>query len=434
MHDRSTYNIAELIAKARDRIEFSKAEIGFIVDEITSDGMNDAQVGAFAMAVLCKGLTAKNGVFLTSAMRDSGEILNWKVDGPIADKHSTGGVGDGVSLLLAPILAACGVYVPMISGRGLGHTGGTLDKLEAISGFSTELSPIEMQNQLSTIGCVMAGQGPNLVPADGRLYSIRDVTATVPSIDLITASILSKKLAAGLDNLVLDVKFGLGAFMKTPNDAKKLAIRLVEVANELGCPTRALITDMNTPLATTAGNAVEVHEILDILDGKIKDGKFIELTKSLCVEILQSSGIYQNESDAVKKIDQVLDNGLVAQKFEQMSHAQGGSGSIDEMRKSLPQAHIIKDVILDNDEQFYGFDAYKLGMIVVGLGGGRAKHDDLIDHSVGISSIAPEAKSGDVIATIHANNESDFEVARVKLYDAILKKPLEHQLILDRIE
>jgi len=257
----------EVIAAKRDGTALTPEQIRFMIEGLTDETISEGQVAAFAMAVCLRGMDTAERVALTEAMRDSGDVLVWNLPGPVVDKHSTGGVGDNVSLMLAPALAACGAYVPMISGRGLGHTGGTLDKLDAIPGYATRPDLDTLRRVVADIGCAIVGQTADIAPADRRLYAIRDVTGTVESVDLITASILSKKLAAGLEALVLDVKTGTGAFMATPEHARALARALVEVAQGAGCATRALITDMNEPLASAAGNALEVANAVRLLRG-----------------------------------------------------------------------------------------------------------------------------------------------------------------------
>jgi thymidine phosphorylase len=279
-----------VIACIRDGGRPTPDQIAWFAQGIASGAVTDAQAGAFAMAVLLKGLSDEGRVALTRAMRDSGRVMQWNLPGPVLDKHSTGGIGDCVSLLLAPALAVCGAYVPMISGRGLGHTGGTLDKLEAIPGFRTGLGEDAFRAQVADIGCAIVAASADLAPADKRLYAIRDVTGTVESIDLITASILSKKLAAGLEALVLDVKCGSGAFMKTPERAEALARALVATAQGAGCMTSALITDMTQPLATAAGNALEVIEVMETLTGTSVNAALWDLTAALGGEVLALAG------------------------------------------------------------------------------------------------------------------------------------------------
>ncbi|MEN9011596.1 MAG: thymidine phosphorylase, partial [Yoonia sp.] len=286
-----------IIAKIRAKDTPTKAELSWFTNGLSTGGVSDAQAGAFAMAVCLNGLSDEGRVALTLGMRDSGDVLKWDLDGPVLDKHSTGGMGDPVSLLLAPMLAACGVYVPMISGRGLGHTGGTLDKLEAIPGVKTMLPEAKLRKIVSKTGCAIVGATGAIAPADKRLYAVRDVTATVESIDLITASILSKKLAAGLGGLVLDVKVGSGTFMKTQAEAEVLARALVDVANDAGCPTAALITDMDEPLAPALGNAVEVAVCMEVLSGnRLAAPRLFDLTVALGARVLALHGDDQAEA------------------------------------------------------------------------------------------------------------------------------------------
>ncbi len=421
-------NFAEIISKIRDQRSVSVEEIKAVAAGIATGAMRDAQVGAFAMVVLWRGLSEENGVALTEGMRDSGEVLRWDVDGRVVDKHSTGGVGDCVSLVLSPILACAGFYVPMISGRGLGHTGGTLDKLEAIPNFDIHLSKEQMRNQLGSLGCFMAGASAQLAPADQRFYSIRDISGTVPSIDLITASILSKKLAAGLDGLVLDVKSGLGAFMKTPEDAKKLARRLVQVGNDAGCETSALITAMDIPLASSAGNALEVEEVLRLLEGKANDTRLYEVTKALCVKLMEEK--YADKAESV--FDELIETGEAMARFEDMVAAQNGPKGLGAIRAEMPRAAFVMDVLADDEIEFCGFDAFEVGMCVIGLGGGRQQKDDRLDYSVGIDAIAEPGRrqKGDLLARIHARDEASALEARARLMGGMLGEMFADDMIL----
>src|SRR6056297_943169 len=290
-----------IIAGLRDGHGATRAELNWFARGLADGGVSDAQAGAFAMAVLLKGLTPRARTDLTLAMRDSGRVLEWQLDGPVIDKHSTGGVGDCVSLVLAPALAACGAFVPMISGRGLGHTGGTLDKLEAIPGLRTDLAEARMRDVIEAAGCAIVGATAQLAPADRRLYAVRDVTATVESVDLITASILSKKLAAGLDGLVLDVKLGTGAFMKGKDDAHALAAALVETAKAAGCRTSAVISDMNQPLAPALGNGLEVACAMRVLGGE-SQGPLAELSATLGGLALCDAGLAATPGEGAKAV------------------------------------------------------------------------------------------------------------------------------------
>src|SRR5829696_6939821 len=308
----------EVIRKKRDGATLSTDEIAFLVGGITDGGLSDAQVGALAMAFFLRGLEPEERLTLTTAMRDSGSVLEWDLDKPVVDKHSTGGVGDKVSLMLAPVLAACGAAVPMISGRGLGHTGGTLDKLDSIPGYTSTPATEVIRRVVRDAGCAIVGQTADLAPADRRLYAVRDATGTVESIPLIVASILSKKLAEGLDALVLDVKSGSGAFMAAREDAEALARALVEVAKGAGVNTVALITDMNEVLGTTAGNAVEVREAVDHLTGASREPRLHEVTVALAAAALVQARLAPDEESARDKVQAVLDDGSAAERFGAM--------------------------------------------------------------------------------------------------------------------
>ncbi|SVA09558.1 uncharacterized protein METZ01_LOCUS62412, partial [marine metagenome] len=316
-----------VIARKRDGEVLEKADIEQFVTALTQDRLSDAQVGAFAMAVFLKSMTTDECVALTLAMRDSGTVLKWdrdRLSGPIIDKHSTGGVGDCVSLMLAPMLAGCGAHVPMISGRGLGHTGGTLDKLSSIPGYDTEPETIRFRNVVEKIGCAIIGQTAQLAPADRRLYAVRDVTATVESIPLITSSILSKKLAAGLEALVMDVKTGNGAVTEDPALARHLAESIVSVAGRAGLNTVAVITDMSQPLAPAIGNALEVEETVAYLTGVRRDPRLHEVVITLGQELLLASGLVENGDEGRRLLDSALVSGEAAERFEKMVAALGG--------------------------------------------------------------------------------------------------------------
>ena len=319
----------EIIRRKRDGKSLTGDDIAAFVGGIATGKVSEGQVAALAMAVFFNGMSRDEAVALTLAMRDSGEVLDWSdLPGPVTDKHSTGGVGDNVSLMLAPIVAACGAYVPMISGRGLGHTGGTLDKMDAIPGYVSQPDNKLFRKAVLEAGCAIIGQTAALAPADKRFYAIRDVTATVESIPLITASILSKKLAAGLQSLVLDVKVGNGAFMTRGRDAAALATSLVEVANGAGMPTSALITSMNEPLASAAGNAVEVHNAVDFLTGRRRDKRLLEVTMALAADMLVAAGIAGSNKEGLLRAGDALDSGRAAETFERMVSLLGGPGQL----------------------------------------------------------------------------------------------------------
>jgi thymidine phosphorylase len=404
-----------IIAKIRDGTPPKGEEIKWFAKGLADGTVSDAQAGAFAMAVLLKGLGDAGRVALTRGMRDSGQVLAWDLPGPVVDKHSTGGIGDCVSLLLAPALAACGAYVPMISGRGLGHTGGTLDKLEAIPGFRTGLTQAQLTGQLQGIHCAIVSASAEIAPADRRLYAVRDVTGTVESVDLITASILSKKLAAGLEALVLDVKFGSGAFMKTLEDAKVLARALVSTAQGAGCMTSALITDMSQPLASAAGNALEVTEVMETLTGTSISPALWDLTVALGGEALALCGLAADAADGEGRITQALESGAAAELFGQMIAAQGGPADfVERWPDRLPAAPVIVEVPCLARGFVDQIDGQSLGMAVVALGGGRQRETDRINPAVGLSDLAAlgdDLHPGDIIAMVHAPTEAAAKAA-----------------------
>ncbi len=398
-----------IIVKIREGIAPTPDEITWFAKGLADGGVSDAQAGAFAMAVLLKGLGDDGRVALTRAMRDSGHVLQWDLPGPVLDKHSTGGIGDCVSLLLAPALAACGAYVPMISGRGLGHTGGTLDKLESIPGFRTGLTEDQLRRQLKDIRCAIVSASAEIAPADRRLYAVRDVTGTVESIDLITASILSKKLAAGLEALVLDVKCGSGAFMKTPEQAEALARALVSTAQGAGCMTSALITDMNQPLASAAGNALEVCEVMETLTGNAVNPDLWDITVALGGEALALGGLANDAADGAGRIEQALESGAVAEWFGRMVAAQGGPADfVERWPDRLPAAPVIVEVPSLRGGSVSAINAEALGLAVVAMGGGRQRDGDRINPAVGLSELAAlgdDLDAGQPLAMVHAPNE-----------------------------
>jgi thymidine phosphorylase len=404
-----------IIARIRDGALVPPDDLRWFAQGLANGAVTDAQAGAFAMAVLLKGLGEVGRVALTRAMRDSGRVLQWDLNGPVIDKHSTGGIGDCVSLLLAPALAACGAYVPMISGRGLGHTGGTLDKLEAIPGFRTNLSEDQLRRQITDTRCAIVAASAEIAPADRRLYAIRDVTSTVESIDLITASILSKKLAAGLEALVLDVKCGSGAFMATEEEAEALARALVSTAQGAGCMTSALITDMSQPLATAAGNALEVIEVMETLTGTSVNSALWDVTVALGGEALALGGLVRDAEEGEARIDRVLESGQAAEFFGRMVAAQGGPADfVDRWPDRLPSAPVVAEVLSDSDGFVVAIDGRALGEAVVHLGGGRLREGDKINPSVGLAELAGIGDSvgrGMPLALIHAATEAEAEVA-----------------------
>jgi thymidine phosphorylase len=409
----------EVIARKRDGHRLTDAEIGFFVRGVTDESITEGQVAAFAMAVFFRGMSLDERVALTRAMRDSGTVLAWDLPGPVVDKHSTGGVGDNVSLMLAPALAACGAFVPMISGRGLGHTGGTLDKFDAIPGYQTQPDPETFRRVVVQVGCAIIGQTGDIAPADRRLYAIRDVTATVESIDLITASILSKKLAAGLDALVLDVKLGSGAFMATREDALALAASLVEVANGAGCRTRALVTDMNEPLATAAGNALEMANAARFLRGDIVDSRLWDVTVALGAEALVLGSIATDETDGADRMRMALESGAAAERFDRMVAALGGpTDFLERFEVHLAGAPLIADVPAGRDGFVAAIDTRALGLAVVELGGGRRRPADAIDPAVGLESLiglGAAVEPDTPLARIHAADEAALAAATARV-------------------
>jgi len=410
----------EVIAKKRDGERLSNDEIAAFIQGMTSGTVKPEQASAFAMAVFFQQMDIEERIALTEAMRDSGEVLDWSdFDGAILDKHSTGGVGDNVSLMLAPIWAAVGAYVPMISGRGLGHTGGTLDKFDAIPGYSTSPDNALFRKVVREAGCAIIGQTADLAPADKMMYGIRDVTATVENVSLITSSILSKKLAAGLDALVLDVKVGTGAFMKSAQDADELASSLVHVANGAGVKTSALITDMNQPLASAAGNAVEVRNAVEFLTGAHQDPRLLDVTIELAALGLGLAGIEADMDVARASCSKALNSGAAAEKFGKMVSLLGGPTDFVEAHENyLPNAPIIRDVFAEQAGTVSGIDAKNVGMAVVVLGGGRTAPTDNLDYSVGFDQLAPigaPLDNSSPIARIHAADESSATEAEKRL-------------------
>jgi thymidine phosphorylase len=410
----------EIILKKRNGDSLAPEEIAQFIAGFAEGSVSHAQAAAFAMAVYFQDMSMSERVVLTLAMRDSGKVLDWSdLDGPVADKHSTGGVGDNVSLMLAPILAAIGIYVPMISGRGLGHTGGTLDKFDAIPGYTTSPNNDLFRKVVKSAGCAIIGQTAELAPADKTLYAIRDVTGTVESIPLITASILSKKLAAGLGALVLDVKTGSGAFMPTLEQSRDLAQSLVTVASGAGLKTGALITDMNEPLASAAGNGLEVRNAVEFLTGKHQDGRLRDVTLALCTELAVMTGKAETAVRARSLVEKALDSGRAAERFARMVAGLGGpTDFIERMDQHLPAAPIIRDVFADGEGQVTQIDTRGVGMAVVALGGGRATPSDPIDYTVGFNCLAPLGTAVDratPIARIHAREEASAADATARL-------------------
>jgi thymidine phosphorylase len=405
----------EVIRRKRDGQTLGQTEIKDFIRGLTDGTVSDAQAAALAMAVCCRGMTREEAVGLTLAMRDSGSVMDWQLTGPVVDKHSTGGIGDNVSLMLAPMLAAAGAFVPMISGRGLGHTGGTLDKLDAIPGYQSQPGLEKFKAVVAEAGAAIIGQTADLAPADKRLYAIRDVTATVESVPLITASILSKKLAAGLQYLVLDVKTGSGAFMAEVEEARRLAESLVAVANGAGLRTTALITDMDEPLASAAGNAVEVQNAVDYLTGKQRDDRLNRVTLALGAELLVASGLQPDAATAERRLQVTLSSGEAAERFQKMVTLLGGPADfVARAEHYLPGAPVIRAVHAEGEGTVERIETRMLGLAVIELGGGRRVTTDAIDPAVGLTQLAGKGASVDrdrPLALVHARDEAGFERA-----------------------
>jgi thymidine phosphorylase len=435
-----TFLPQEIIRRKRDGEPLSPDDIQQFVAGLIDGSVTPAQVGAFAMAVYFRDMTPDERVALTLAMRDSGTVLAWSdLDGPVVDKHSTGGIGDNVSLMLAPMLAACGCYVPMISGRGLGHSGGTLDKLDSIPGYRSTPDRELFRRAVVEVGCAIIGQTADLAPADRILYATRDVTATVENISLITASILSKKLAAGLGALVLDVKTGNGAFMRTLEQSRMLAQSLVSVANDAEVRTAALITDMNEPLASAAGNAVEVRNAVDFLAGDHRDPRLLEVTLALGETLLVTAGRASDLASARRALLAALDNGGAIERFAKMVTALGGPHDlIERMASYLPVAPVVRDVLAEGDGAVSAIDLHAIGMSVVGLGGGRSRAEDAIDHSVGydrLLGLGAAVGPGTPLGRVHARtaNEAEMGAERLRAAYTLGNSAPSHSLIAERL-
>lgn len=400
-------NVARIISDKRDGQTLSNEQLAFLIDGYAKESIPDYQMAAFAMAVYFQGMTTDETTTLTQCMIDSGERLTWPGSKPAVDKHSTGGIGDKVSVPLAPMLACCDVEVPMISGRGLGITGGTLDKLESIEGYRCDLSADEFRSIVNWNGCSIAGANAGIAPADKRLYALRDVTGTVPSIPLIVASILSKKVAEGIDALVLDVKWGSGAFMKTLDRARDLAKELVHVGNRLGVKTTAMITDMNQPLGRMIGNAVEIDESVDILKGEGPDD-VTELTLQLCGKLLVQTGIESNITAAIARLQDTIDSGTALERLVQMVKNHGGDLNAPRRRGQA------REVVANDSGHVNRIHNDRLGLAVIEMGGGRKKLGDQLDHSVGIECLVrlgDQIESGQPIARVFCDDDSTASYA-----------------------
>ena len=408
----------DVIRKKRDGGELAAAEIQMLVDGLADGSLPAEQVSAMAMAIFLNSMTFAEAAMLTRAMAASGTVLDWSqegLDGPVVDKHSTGGVGDKVSFMLAPIAAACGCYVPMISGRGLGHTGGTLDKVGGIPGYDPTPDLETLKKVVKTVGCAIIGQTSDLAPADRRFYAIRDVTGTVESVPLITASILSKKMAAGLDALGMDVKAGSGAFMETLDTARKLAASITATANQAGLRTHAIITDMNETLGQTAGNSIELIEAMQYLRNEHREARLDEVVIALCAEMLIAGGITNDHEDARSRVEQSIVSGKALEIFGKMASALGGPADFtDKYEQYLPIAPLIMPVWPESEGYLSTVNARAVGNAVIELGGGRRTISDELDLSVGFTEIAPigaRVGSDRPLAMIHAADEKTASIA-----------------------
>ena len=401
--------VPELIARKRDGGALTEAEIRALVSGFMDGSVTDYQMSAFAMAVYFRGMTFEETVAMTLAMRDSGKVVDLShLNAPTVDKHSTGGVGDKVSICLAPMVAACGVAVPMMCGRGLGHTGGTLDKLEAIPGFQVDPSVRQFRAQLRKLGCAIIGQTESLAPADKRLYALRDVTGTVESVPLITSSILSKKLAEGIDALVLDVKVGRGAFMKTESDARELARSLVKVGRLAGMQVSALLTDMNSPIGYTIGNGIETAEALEVLHGDGPDD-LLEITLALGSEMLRAAGLARTGADAARQLHETLRSGSAARKMKEIVAAQGGDARVVDEPDRMKLGRQRQTITAHSNGFVGSIDPLELGHVSIALGAGRRRADDSVDPSAGIRlhvKVGDEVQAGEPLATLYSSKKA----------------------------
>ncbi|HEV8600536.1 MAG TPA: thymidine phosphorylase [Gemmatimonadales bacterium] len=430
--------IPRLIERKRDGLALEPSEWRALVEGYVRGSVPDYQMSALAMAVVWRGLVPEELAALTEAMLESGASLDfggWPT--PRVDKHSIGGVGDKTSLLLAPMVACCGVAVPMISGRGLGHTGGTLDKLEAIPGFNVRLSLDQAMAQVKRLGLVMLGQTPEICPADRKLYALRDVTGTVESIPLISASIMSKKLAEGLNGLVLDIKTGSGAFITDPAQSLVLAQTMIGIGEAHGCRTVALLTAMDRPLGHACGNALEVIESLEGLKGK-GPPDLMEVTYALAVEMLLVAGAERERPAARTRLEKIIDSGDALERFARMTEAQGGDPKVAEAYSRLPRAPVIVEYRAIRDGLIVDIPPRQIGHTIIALGGGRSKTDDVIDPAVGLTiPVKPGQRvaKGDLLAVIHAKSGSDAEAAQQALNQAIVigERASPRPLISDRV-
>lgn len=432
----------EIIRKKRSKENLSREEIEFFINGVTSGEIMDSQTAALTMAIFLNGMSTEETVALTMAMRNSGDVMKWnELNGPVVDKHSSGGVGDKVSLMLAPMIAACGGYVPMISGRGLGHTGGTLDKFDSIPGYQTIPDNSLFRKVVKEVGCAIIGQTASLAPADKKIYAIRDVCGTVESVHLITASILSKKLAAGLDCLVMDLKCGNGAFMDNLASAQQLAHSIVRTANNAGTQTTAVLTDMNQVLGHTAGNAVEVLEAVEYLKGINVDPRLHKVTIELCAELLVSARLANDLNEAQQKLEHSLSSGKALEIFAQMVSALGGPTDFtDRPEHYLPKAALIKPLYSDKQGYISAMETRNIGLSIINLKGGRIRSDQKLDYATGYSNFCQIGDYVDAqtpLCFIHAQTEEDYQRAadELKSYITVSEtKPETKSTIIEKIK
>lgn len=429
----------DIIKRKRDGYSLNREELEFLLKGYLNGKIPDYQLSAFLMSVFFRGMDEEETKNLTEIMLHSGRILDLSdIKGKKIDKHSTGGVGDKVSIILTPLMASAGLIVPMMTGRGLGHTGGTMDKLESIPGFRTTMDEDEIKEGIRKVGCVMVGFSHEIAPLDRMLYTLRDVTATVDSIPLITASIMSKKLAEGIEGLVLDVKVGSGAFMKRLDDAKRLARLMVDIGNSLGVKTIAVITDMNEPLGMTVGNALEINECIDLLEGKeIRD--LLDITLYLGAIMLKVAGMEDDIDESIQKLKGLIKDGSALKKFKEMVDFQGGNPAIVERRTLLPHSCLSLEITSEKDGYINSIDAEAVGIASMMLGAGRERIDSEIDHSAGIvfeKKVGDFIRKGEVICTFCTSYEEAIIKAKRLVIDAINIKdspPEKRDLIIDII-
>ena len=429
-------SVRELLSRMRRGEPAGEADIADFVRGLADGAVSDGQAGAFVMAVCTRGLGPAGRRVLTREMASSGRSLGWDLPGPVVDKHSTGGLGDCVSLVLAPALAALGCYVPMISGRSLGHTGGTLDKLEAIPGLDTELDEEAFRRVVREVGCANVAASEAIAPADRRLYAIRDLTGTVDHIDLIVPSILSKKLAAGLDALVLDVKVGSAAFMRDLSSARTLAEALVETAAAAGCPTTALLTDMDAPLAGNVGTALEIVFVMEVLTGAAADSRLLEVSAALGGRLLVCAGREADADAGAAAILRAISSGAAAERFAAMVAAMGGPGDfLDTWCERLPVANEVRDIVADEDGWLAAIDGRGMGEAASALGRGGAER--IIDPAAGFSQvrrIGTRVVRGEVLARVHSGTALDADDAALRrLFQISAEPPAPRPLLLGEV-